>query len=129
MPKHVCNTAQLKCSMGMTPSALIVLPANKVMTTNQPAANIMDNKPMVNIMPFGMCKSLANPAVASATAAALGTLTPQPCTPTIPAPWAPGSKDVMLANQPALNDTSKLACAFAGVIEISKPGQTKENIS
>ena len=35
----------------------------------------MDNKPFVNILTFGIC-SLANPATAALTAAALGVLTP-----------------------------------------------------
>ena len=67
MPMHVVNTAQLMCSQGMAPSALVVLPLNRVMSGNQPAANIMDYKPMVNILPFGMCRSPANPVVAAAT--------------------------------------------------------------
>ncbi len=129
MAFHVCMGAQLKCSMGLAPSVLMVLPVNKVMTSNVPAANIMDNKPMVNIMPFGMCKSPANPAVAAATAAALGVLTPMPCVPVIPAPWVPGSPTVLLANFPALNNTSKLMCAWAGVIEVSSAGQTTEKIA
>ena len=63
MANHVCNGAMLKCSMGIAPSSLIVVPANRVMTSSQPAATIMDNKPMVNVMPFGMCrKSTAPPA-------------------------------------------------------------------
>ena len=57
----------MMCSFGAAPSALSVLPANKTMI-GAPAANIMDNKPMVNIPPFGVCISLANPMVASATA-------------------------------------------------------------
>jgi hypothetical protein len=117
-----------KCSMGLAPSTLIVLPVNKVLTSYVPAANIMDNKPIVNIVPFGMCKSPANPAVAAATAAALGTLTPMPCVPVIPAPWVVGAPTVLLANQPALNNTSKLMCAYAGVIEITDAGQTSEQI-
>ena len=115
--------AMLQCSFGAAPSTLSVLPANMVQTQT-PDANIMDNKPMVNIMPFGMCSSLANPTVASATAAALGALTPMPCVPVIPAPWAPGSPTVLIANMPALNNSSKLMCAYAGVIQVVNPGQT-----
>lgn len=112
----------MQCSFGAAPSTLAVLPVNRVQTAT-PDANIMDNKPLVNIMPFGMCSSLANPAVASATAAALGALTPMPCVPVIPAPWTPGSPTVLIANMPALNNTSKLMCAYAGVIQIVNPGQ------
>jgi len=123
MGMQVCMGAMLQCSFGAAPSTLVVLPANKVLTAT-PDANIMDNKPMVNIMPFGMCSSMANPTVAAATAAALGALTPMPCVPVIPAPWAPGSPTVLIANMPALNNSSKLMCAYAGVIQITNPGQT-----
>ena len=128
MGLHVCSSAMLKCSFGMAPSSLVVLPVNRVFTSARPAANIMDNKPMVNILPFGMCMSLANPTVASATAAAMGVLTPMPCMPVIPAPWVTGSPTVLLANMPALNNTSKLMCMWAGVISVINPGQLKELI-
>jgi hypothetical protein len=128
MPNQVCMGAMLKCSMGLAPSSLVVLPVNRVMTSNVPAANIMDNKPMVNIMPFGMCQSPANPTVAAATAAALGVLTPMPCVPNTPAPWAPGAPTVLIANQPALDDTSKLMCIWAGVIEVTYAGQATHQI-
>ena len=123
MGMQVCMGAMMQCSFGAAPSSLVVLPANKVLTVT-PDANIMDNKPMVNILPFGMCSSMANPTVAAATAAALGALTPMPCVPVIPAPWAPGSPTVLIANMPALNSDSKLMCAYAGVIQITNPGQT-----
>ncbi|GAC21715.1 DUF4280 domain-containing protein [Paraglaciecola arctica] len=117
--------ASLMCTMGVAPSSLVVLPQNKTIAESKPAANIMDHKPFVNILPFGMCKSPANPAVAAATAAALGVLTPMPCTPVTPGPWTPGSATVMIANFPALNNSSKCMCAFAGVISITNPGCTK----
>jgi len=123
MGMQVCMGAMLQCSFGAAPSTLAVLPANAVLTAT-PDANIMDNKPMVNIMPFGMCSSMANPTVAAATAAAFGALTPMPCVPVIPAPWAPGSPTVLIANMPALNNSSKLMCAYGGVIQITNPGQT-----
>jgi len=119
---QVCMGAQLKCSFGIAPSALVVLPTNRVLTQT-PDANIMDHIPMVNILPFGMCQSAANPMVAAATAAALGVLTPMPCLPVTPAPWAPGCASVMIANMPALNDSSKLNCAWGGIIEILYAGQ------
>ncbi len=132
MPQHVCTGAMLACSFGAAPSTLNVLPKNKMMTSNMAAANIMDNVPNVNIPPFGVCSSMANPTVAaataSATAAAMGvfTLTPMPCVPVFPAPWAPGAPTVMLANLPVLNNTSTLNCAYAGVVTISMPGQMTE---
>jgi len=128
MPNHVCNGALLKCSMGVAPSSLVVLPINMQTTSNVPAANIMDHIPMVNIMPFGMCQSPANPAVAAATAAAMGLLTPMPCIPLTPAPWVSGSPTVTLANQPALNKSSMLMCNWAGQISIQMEGQMTHTI-
>lgn len=123
MAEQVCAGAMLKCSFGAAPSVLAVLPAHRVFT-GTPAANIMDGKPMVNVAPFGMCSSIANPAVAAATAAALGALTPMPCMPNTPAPWAPGATTVLIGGMPALDNSSKLACMWGGVIQITMAGQT-----
>lgn len=123
MGQQVCACAMLACSFGLAPGSLLVLPANGVLT-GVPDATIMDHIPIVNIAPFGMCTSLANPLVAAATAAALGVLVPMPCIPLTSAPWVPGSPTVLLGNLPALTNTSKLMCMAGGVIEISAPGQT-----
>lgn len=112
----------MTCSFGVAPSALVVTPENGLLV-GAPAATIMDNVPMKNILPFGMCSSIANPTVAAATAAALGVLTPMPCVPVIPAPWMPGSSTVLVANKPALHDGCKCMCAWSGVIQFSVPGQ------
>lgn len=117
----VCGGAVLKCPFGAAPSTLNVLPAARV-ASSMPLATVMDQVPMVNIMPFGMCSSLANPTVASATAAALGALTPMPCIPVITGPWTPGSPTVLIGGKPALNNSSKLACAYGGMIQIVSPG-------
>ena len=124
MAVYVCMGATLQCSFGMAPSSLIVLPDKKILTSNMPKASIMDFKPMVNILPFGMCNSLANPTVASATSAALGVLTPMPCVPVTTSPWVPGKSNVMLSNQPALMNTDTCMCNWAGVISIVNPCQT-----
>ena len=123
MPMQVCMGAQMMCSFGMAPSALVVLPTNKVMTNMVPDANIMDHIPLVNIMPFGMCMSPANPTVAAATAAALGVLTPMPCIPNTPAPWVAGAPTVLLGNAPTLDNVSMLMCTWGGMIEFVTPGE------
>jgi hypothetical protein len=123
MAMQVCNGAMMQCSMGMAPSSLVVLPAHAVFTQNVPDANIMDHAPLVNIMPFGMCISPANPIVAAATAAALGVLTPMPCIPNTPSPWVPGVPTVMLGKSPTLDNNCKLMCLWGGVIQITTPGE------
>jgi hypothetical protein len=123
MPQQVCMGAMMQCTFGMAPSSLVVLPTNKVFTNQMPDANIMDHIPMTNIMPFGVCQSLANPTVAAATAAALGVLTPMPCIPNTPAPWVPGAPTVLLGNMPTLDNVSQLMCMWAGVITFTNAGE------
>ena len=55
----------------------------------------------------------------AATAAAMGTLTPAPCTPATPASWVPGAATVQVCGKPLLNNTSKLMCAYGGVIQLT----------
>jgi Domain of unknown function (DUF4280) len=128
MPQQVVAGAMLQCSFGVAPSSLLVPPLSRTQSSYMPAANIMDQKPFVNIVPFGMCTSLANPSVAAATSAALGVLTPMPCVPVIPAPWTPGAPTVLVGGLPALDNTSKCMCMWAGVISIMMPGQFTHNI-
>jgi hypothetical protein len=124
MALQVSNGALMQCSFGVAPSSLIVIPKGPPVMAGGPlAATIMDHIPLANSPPFGVCTSLANPAVASATAAAFGVLTPMPCIPVVPAPWTPGSPTVLINNFPALNNTSKCMCTWAGVISITSPGQ------
>ena len=120
---QVIMGALMKCSYGAAPSALMVLPSNAVQASMLPAATVMDNIPMLNILPFGMCQSMANPMVIAATAAALGALTPMPCIPMTTAPWDPGCPTVQIAGKKALDASSKLKCMWGGEIQISFPGQ------
>ncbi len=121
---YVCSTARLKCSMGMSPSMLTVLPMRTVLLTGKPMANITDHKPLVNIAPFGLCRSLANPTVAAATSAAMGVLTPMPCIPNTQSPWMPGKPDLLVQGAPALLKSCVCPCLWAGIISITTDGQT-----
>ena len=128
MSFQVTMGAQLSCSFGAAPSVLNVLPANRTLSSSMPAATIMDHVPLLNIMPFGVCSSMANPMVIAATAAAQGVLTPMPCIPVTPAPWVPGAPTVLIGNMPALDNASTCNCAWGGVISILMAGQFTEQI-
>ncbi len=128
MPLQCCMGAKMQCTFGAAPSALVVLPTNRVLTQGVPDANIMDHIPLTNIMPFGVCSSPAFPATASATAAASGVLTPMPCIPATPAPWVTGAPTVLLANFPTLDNIAKLNCIWGGVISFIDAGELTVNV-
>lgn len=123
---YVCSGAMMRCTMGTSPAQLTVLPVRTVFLTGQPQANISDHKSMVNLAPFGLCRSLGFPATASATAAALGTLTPMPCVHNTPAPWMGGKMDDLIKGQPALLKSSKCQCMWGGTISLITDGQVGE---
>jgi len=121
MGKFVCQGAVLQCSCGMAPATLNVINPMGPTAQNLAMATIMDFAPVTNIPTFGMCTTQVNPAVAAATAAAMGTPTPAPCMPAITSPWTPGSQ-VMVCNKPALLDNARCMCAYMGQITITSPG-------
>lgn len=129
MPPLVVLGAKTMCTMGLSPGSLIVLPVNMVNGDNKPAANIMDFKPIVNVTPFGMCKTPSNPAVAAATSAAMGVLTPVPCVPVTTSPWTPGASKTKIKNMPALHSGCTCMCTWGGTISITDPGQTKIQVT
>ena len=122
MQPLVVSGAPLTCPLGTTPSVLTTTPPGSVVA-NAPAATVTDAVPGANIAPFGMCTTPTNPAVASATAAASGVLTPVPCLPVVTGPWSPGSSSVHVQGRPALTASSTCRCAWGGTIAVTAPGQ------
>lgn len=116
--------ATLQCTMGLAPGQLLVTSQQKVLIGGIPAATIQDFAPMSNVTPCGNCTSLANPTVASATAAALGVLTPMPCVPAPAGPWM-GPVEALIGGIPGLSNDCKLVCAYGGNISILNANQTK----
>ena len=112
MALAVSTGATLKCAFGLAPSELTVSLVNAATSDAMPLATIMDNMPMVNILPFGMCNTPSITGVAAVSAAALGVLTPMPCVP-----------NVTLNAMPALDNNCKLMCNWGSVIEIIQPCQ------
>jgi hypothetical protein len=122
VPTPVTSGAIATCAFGMAPSSLVFLPTPRVVAGGPPVGTIMDNIPMVNIMPFGMCTSLTNPTVAAATGAALGVLTPMPCIPVVPAPWTPIAPQTQIGGKPVLASGATCNCVYGGVITLTSPG-------
>jgi Domain of unknown function (DUF4280) len=126
MPEQVAMGATLKCSMGMSPCSLIVLPVRLVSNGGGATASAnVDDYPVANIPTFGMCQSLGNPTVSAATTAANGVLTPMPCLPNIAAPWMPGSIKISIAGRAALMKSDTCACSYGGTVTITNAGQLK----
>ena len=122
----VVTGAQLMCPFGAAPSVLTASSQTTCLGCSKPVATITDVAPGTNITPFGMCSSMANPQVAAATAAAMGVLTPQPCTPTPMGTWRPSKPTVLVGGKPVLTGDSTLLCAMGmGNISITSPGQVK----
>lgn len=119
--KLVVMGAKLKCSQGNAPASLTIAPG-MASAGDKPLATVMDFVPMANIPAFGMCMTQANPQVASATTAAQGVLTPQPCIPVTTAPWSPGSEVSKVNDVKFLTDDSTCNCQWTGSISITDPG-------
>ena len=115
--------AACMCTMGTAPGQINPTNQMTIRVGGKPVASIADAAPMSNVTPCGMCNSMANPAVASATAAAMGVLTPQPCVPAPAGVWVcPGT--IRVGGKPILTTDGKLTCAYGGTISVTNPGQT-----
>lgn len=120
---YVVAGATLSCSQGDQTSILQMPVSHGVFTKNKAQMNTMDFKPNTNIQPFGLCHTLANPAVAAATAANNGVLKPMPCTPVLTMPWLDGKSDQLIEGQPALTTQSTNMCLYCGTIRVEDDGQ------
>ena len=121
--EYVNHGAKLKCTCGSKIANIQVLPDRTVTLTNGHYANISDHQSMVNIPPFGVCRSLKYPPTKSATDAHHGSLTPMPCKPGTYSVWENGNDTYIIRNFPALLTCSSCRCIYGGVITIVTDGQ------
>jgi hypothetical protein len=120
MPDMVCTGATLQCSFGTTPATFA---ASGAQVSAGAPVGVVTDVAAANVPSFGLCMSLSNPQVASATSAAGGVLTPQPCVPVL-SPWTPGLARVTIEEVAALDDSSQCTCTWGGVVTVSAAGQT-----
>ena len=117
--------ALMMCSFGTTPASLTVTSQSTILAEGKPVATIQDAAPNINISSCGMCSSLANPQVASATAAALGVLTPQPCIPVVAGTWIATQTKCIINGKPCLTSDANAICSYGGILSIVDSGQKK----
>lgn len=120
----ICSGAVLECPFGSMPAAFSALPLSKVVIGGSPVGILSDVTPLLNISPFGMCSSVTNPAVISATAAAMGTPTAAPCVPAPTGSWKDVPEDVLAGGKSVVTNGSHLMCAWGGKISVKFAGQT-----
>ena len=119
----VVTGAMMLSPFGTAPANLSVTSQSVVLAEGKAVATIQDSAPNVNIPGFGMCSSLANPQVASATAAALGVLTPQPCVPAVAGTWLPAQTVCLADGKPCLTSDAAAICSYGGTLSIVDAGQ------
>lgn len=73
-----------------------------VFADNKPMGCIMDQKPFVNVLPFGKCNAVPFP--------------PTPCVPSPIPPHIP-KIGVLVGTNPAIEHSTKTFCALGGMIE------------
>ncbi|BFH71442.1 hypothetical protein J27TS7_32060 [Paenibacillus dendritiformis] len=125
---YVVAGAILSCSYGSQPSRMGMQMSHGVYVKGKPIMNVMDHIPNVNIMPFGTCGSMQNPAVAAATAAKGGLPQRVPCTPMVMMPWLGGKTDKLVDNNPSLLNDSTNMCMFCGQIKVEDDGQNLDYV-
>ena len=124
MPLPIITGAQLTCTFGAAPSAFVATSSPTVLFEKKPVGTIMDAAPFVNIVPFGMCNSPANPA-----GMAKPVPTPCPCVPIPLGQWIPMAPTKLMTKNPILLQGSILMCQWGGVIQAANPGSTQEQVS
>lgn len=124
----VAAGASCVCTMGTAPGQINPTNQPVIRFEGKPVASVADAAPMSNIAPCGLCTSMGNPTVQAATAAAMGVLTPQPCTPAPTGGWTCGGK-VRVGGKLVLTNDGQLTCSYGGTITIVNPGQTTVQIS
>lgn len=111
MPKDVVvNGASIHCTGSPQSSFLKVQATLQVKLNGANVGNIDHHKPVLNVLPFGLCMlQKGNP----------------PCMPATPAPWSPGEGTVPMGAKPILDIKSRLKCTHGGKITFLSSGQGK----
>ena len=119
--------ATIACPFATGTSTIVSGSKTNVTTGGGIVLTMTDCQVGTNIVPFPACTNMSNPAVAAATSAALGVLTPSTCAPVIAGTWTSEKTNVNIGGSCVLTQSCQLQCGYGGTITITSPGQTKLN--
>ena len=103
--EYMTNGAMVQCNMGAMPLPITLMKDHGV-SAGAALLNANDHVPMVNIMPFGICK-LKPPTPPGANV----------CIPVTAQAWKSGDMHCMIDGAPALTKDSFLVCSCGGIIK------------
>lgn len=118
MQKLVTNGDLCTCSNGNVPCPLLVIDPLRKMKSGGKSVALATDTSIANISTFGMCNNINNPAVAAATAAAQGVLTPAPCVPVAAGNWCGTVNKTTINGISVVGEKSTLNCTYGGCIKI-----------
>ncbi len=139
--KYIVFGAKTKCSMGLRESQLVLDADHGIFIRGKAQFHVKDKEGIINVIPFGGCKSASNPDTAKEMAMRGFTAAPLSfsgtfcmpslltgcagkCTPLITAAeWEDGSEFTDIDDEKALLGRCTLACAYGGIIQITDAGQ------
>lgn len=103
---YMTAMSMIKCSAGLVPLPILLPMGHGVSSKQMALLNANDHVPMLNIMPFGICKNKpAAPPGANV------------CIPVTPMAWRQGDKHCFIGGAPALTKKSCLTCMMGGTIK------------
>lgn len=102
---YMTAMAMIKCSAGAVPLPILAPVTHGVTSQNKPLLNANDHIPMMNIMPFGVCKNKPVPPPGNI------------CVPITPLAWQKGDTHCFVGGAPALTKDSCLTCMLGGSIK------------
>ena len=103
---YMTAMAMIRCNAGLNPVPLLLPVGHGVQSKGKPLVNANDQIPMVNILPFGICRNKpAAPPGANV------------CIPVTPLAWTKGDTHCFVGGAPALKKDSCLTCMMGGSIK------------
>ncbi|WP_082063091.1 DUF4280 domain-containing protein [Paenibacillus sp. IHBB 10380] len=120
---YVVAGAILQCEYGTQLTRLKLPFSHGVYVKGKAQTHVADYVQGINIISFGNCACVHNPAVENSQMVDINGVKKSPCIPALTMPWLSEKSDVLIEGQPALLKSYKQKCLYGGLIHIEDDGQ------